>query len=156
MSSITIREAADALDVSIPTIRNWINSGRLKAYKINGNHGLEYRIELEEIARIKGEQPEKTIVIHQEQTDPMFEVPSSWLLGQLSGSIKDIVREVIRDEVEMMRVDIRDEIRQEFVTAEGRIAERDRKLMEVLREIQSIRKQEAESFSWWNRLRGKR
>lgn len=153
MSSVGIREAAEMLNVSIPTIRNWINSGRLQAKKSLGNHGPEYRIDVDEIRRIKEEQPNKTIVIHQEQADPTLAVPSSWLLGQLTGSIKDIVKDVMKEEIEMMRVTMREEMQKELAIGEDRLAKRDQQLMEVLREIHTIRKQEAEQpVSFWSRL----
>lgn len=152
MPSKTIREAADALGVSVPTIRNWIASGRLEARKMPGNHGLEYRIDDAEITRLQTSQPDKTIVIHEEQADPVLSVPSSWLLGQLSGTIREMVRDVIRDEVESMKVDVADELRRELAAADDRATQRDQQVMELLREIRETRRKEiGETTSWWTR-----
>ena len=149
MTSLSIRETAEALDVSIPTIRNWINSGKLEAEKMLGPHGPEYRISQDEINRVNGEQTEKTIIIHQEQTDPVIEVPSSWLLSQLTGSIKAEIQEIIRVEVNSIKDVIRDEVRQELAASEERIATRDKQLMEVLRGLQEVREQEAAARKGW-------
>ena len=59
MSRLSIREAAQAANVSEKTLRRWIDTGRLVAEKIEGKKGLEYRIESEQL-EIASAKPQKT------------------------------------------------------------------------------------------------
>lgn len=139
---MNVKEAAQSLDVSIPTIRNWIAQGKLKAIKINGKNGLEQYIEEEEIDRIRyqREQEQQTIIL--QQNVPLVVVQRMF----------DDLSATFRVEIDQLRNEIREEIKQEFVLNEQRIAERDKQLMTVLREIQEIRRQEAEKRGFWGRL----
>jgi excisionase family DNA binding protein len=53
-TSFTVKEAADRLRVDPITIRRWIRSGRLKAFKLPGGEVSSWRIPIEVIEEIEG------------------------------------------------------------------------------------------------------
>jgi excisionase family DNA binding protein len=51
----SLREASKILGVKVRTLRSWISSGKIKAFKADDKgKGHYWRIEEEEIERIKG------------------------------------------------------------------------------------------------------
>lgn len=53
MSTLTIAQAAQTLNVSEKSIRRYIQAGRLKATKVQGAKGTEYRIDIKELDGLK-------------------------------------------------------------------------------------------------------
>ncbi len=54
---LTIREAAERLNVNPRTINRWIHKGELDAVKLPGRAGGEFRVSLSELQRLLGEAP---------------------------------------------------------------------------------------------------
>lgn len=48
---LSTREVADALGVSVYTVRNWLNAGRLQGTRLAGSQ--RWRVDPEEVERIK-------------------------------------------------------------------------------------------------------
>ena len=59
---LTISEVAESLRVSDRTVRNWIEGGKLKAFKI----GLQYRIKKEDFERFISE---SEVIINHSQNE---------------------------------------------------------------------------------------
>ena len=51
----TVPEVAKMMACSNGTVKNWIRQGKLKAYRLGGPTGRDYRIPLAEVERIKAE-----------------------------------------------------------------------------------------------------
>jgi len=54
---LTIREAAERLNVNPRTINRWIHKGELDAVKLPGRAGGEFRVSSAELERLLGEAP---------------------------------------------------------------------------------------------------
>ncbi len=54
---LTIREAAERLNVNPRTINRWIHKGELDAVKLPGRAGGEFRVSTTELQRLLGEIP---------------------------------------------------------------------------------------------------
>ena len=54
---LTIREAAEKLNVNPRTINRWIHKGELEAVKLPGRAGCEFRVALTELSGLLGEVP---------------------------------------------------------------------------------------------------
>ncbi len=54
---LTIREAAERLNVNPRTINRWIHKGELDAVKLPGRAGGEFRVAVSELQRLLGEIP---------------------------------------------------------------------------------------------------
>ena len=63
---LTIREAADQLNVNPRTINRWIHKGKLNAVKLPGRAGGEFRISPSELDHLLGDSPEGVSAISAE------------------------------------------------------------------------------------------
>lgn len=51
----TVPQAAKVFSCSSGTVKNWIKAGRIKAYRLGGPLGRDYRIPWAEVDRLKSE-----------------------------------------------------------------------------------------------------
>jgi hypothetical protein len=162
--SLSVREAADQLNISQNTARRWIKSGKLKARLQEGFYGPEYIVEESEITRIQTQFSPQVTVVQSTGEESSIEVPTQWLLGQLEDRLSTVVRGAVRDQVEVemtpLRVELAalrhdNEVLRE--TLEKRMEERDRKLVETMKILLEVRREEAaDAKPWWQRVFGKR
>ncbi len=140
--SLTLREAAKALNISMNTVRRWIKSGKLNARLRDGIYGSKYIIEESELIRIQEESIQQATIIHTVNSTPSIEVPATWLLTQLEERITSVVREQIESELAY----VREENTQLKSYIENRLEERDRELMNTMRTILETRREQAKPF----------
>ncbi len=76
-SALSVREAASALGVSIPTLKRYLYAGKVKSYKTPGGH---HRIPLAEIARLKGQGRTGSTQLSYKTTRPLPEKASETAL----------------------------------------------------------------------------
>lgn len=50
----TVPEVAEIFACSPGTVKNWIKAGKIKAYRLGGEAGRDYRIPWAEVDRLKG------------------------------------------------------------------------------------------------------
>lgn len=149
-----LREAANKLGVSESTIRRWIKSGRLQANKVNGPYGEQYDIDDEAIEAAKKFNKVPVIV----RNDGIL--PQEVLMKVIQQSVNEVVvstlnkvEQSIYFELEDLKRELEETRRQLAAEREKDRAwqeERDRQLMQAIREIQ--RRQEEKALPLWKKL----
>jgi len=138
-----LKEAARKLNISETTARRWIKAGRLQARIIEGPYGPQYEIDQEAVEAAKNTNKIPVVISGSVST-----------LSQetLINAIQAAVREVAVSELEKVKNEL-EEIKRQVANTGEKIAnwqeERDRKLMEVVREIQH--RQEEMNKPFWKR-----
>lgn len=148
----TLREACAELEISLNTARRWIKQGRLEARLKSGPYGDEYEVDEAEIERIKAGYTRTTTIVRSTEEASTVEVPTTWLLTQLEDRLINVIRETVKSEVEAEVSAGLEKLQQENKalrsTIEDSLAERDRKLGEMMRELME-QKQQQKRRSWW-------
>lgn len=133
-----LKEAARRLNISEITARRWIKSGRLRARIIEGPYGPQYEIDNEAIEEARNN-----------SKAPVILNDSTLSAGTLIKEIREAVKEEIKGEISIEF----EEIKKQIAETEERLSswqeERDRKLMQAIREIQQ--RQEEMSKPFWKR-----
>lgn len=144
--SLTLREAATTLHISMNTARRWIKSGKLNAKLRDGIYGSEYIIEESELIRIQEESIQRATLIQTAPSIPNIEVPATWLLTELQERITN----AIRDQVEIELASVREENAQLKNYIENRLEKRDQNLVEAMHTIFEARSEQTKP--WWKRI----
>jgi excisionase family DNA binding protein len=55
LSDYTVPEVAKEFSCSPGTVKNWIKIGRIKAYRLGGENGRDYRVPWAEVDRLKSD-----------------------------------------------------------------------------------------------------
>jgi len=77
---LSLKEAAEALGISLSTARRWIKTGRLRAVIREGPYGPEYAVTQEELERARRENPAPVTVVALQPIDQQrVTVPKEWL-----------------------------------------------------------------------------
>lgn len=136
---LSIPEAAQALGVSEKTVRRRIQKGDIPAKKVPGPYGLQYRIPAHAISTA---QEIMDVVKVERPTDPRT-------LGLVVAEAIRRENEALRDELVALRQQVA-EMQREVAAARQALEERDRRLLEAIRERQEERRREGR---WWRFLR---
>lgn len=142
---LTIKQAAERLDISDRTVRRWIADGKLQAEKVPGPYGPEWRIPA---AAVNTAQQVIDVVKVERPNDP--EALALALAQALQERDKKLF-EAIFDEFNQRFDALQEQLREQAAASEARDearreweAERDRRLMEAIRERQEQRRRR-----WW-------
>lgn len=137
---LSIPEAAQALGVSEKTVRRRIQRGDLPAEKMAGPYGLQYQIPAHAISTA---QEIMDVVKVERPTDPRT-------LGLVVAEAIKRENQALRDELAALRLEL-DQTRKEFAAAlesdRQRLEERDRRLLEAIREKQQD--EQKKKRAWW-------
>jgi excisionase family DNA binding protein len=98
--TLSLNEAAQQLGVSQKTVRRWIQSGRLHAYKEHGPYGEQYRVPLEAIGTA---QQVLDVVKVERPTDPRV---LALAVAQALEEREIALRTVLHDEIATLRQQI--------------------------------------------------
>lgn len=138
-----LKEAARKLGISETTARRWIKTGRLEARVVDGPYGPQYEIDEEAVEAAKNFDKMPVVISGSTGTLPQ-EV--------LVKTIQVAAREAVSRELLELKNEV-EGIRMQLVNRVERLAawqeERDRKLLEAIREIQ--KRQEEMSQPFWKR-----
>ena len=126
---VTVKEAAQLLEVSQRTVRRRIKSGKLEAEKIDGPYGKQYMLPADQFADIAKDIRDVVSV----------EQPVS--IQRLQEAVQEAIKEVVQEEVKPLQ--------ERIDHLEAQLEARDKKLMETIREKQE---QEEDSPSPWERV----
>ena len=118
---LSLKEAAEALGISLTTARRWVRTGRLRATIREGPHGPEYMVTQEELERAKQENPAPVTVILPDPKDQQgVTVPREWLaqamrqaleealantLAQMTKGMEDTLATLVKGVEETLSVD---------------------------------------------------
>lgn len=155
----TLKEAAQYFDVSVQTLRRWIKHGKLQAKMMESAYGPQYFIPSHQIQKAMEIQDvvkvDKTVEMAElvkvmsgylEQREEAILTSIETLSNQITESIhqqEQLIKEVAAT---------REENKKLLNYIEQSVAERDRKLMEAIRNLQEQRQQEQEAKRrWWQR-----
>jgi excisionase family DNA binding protein len=140
---VDLKEAARKLGISETTARRWIKTGRLEARVVDGPYGPQYEIDEEAVEAAKNFDKMPVVISGSTGTLPQ-EV--------LVKTIQVAAREAVSRELLELKNEV-EGIRMQLVNRVERLAawqeERDRKLLEAIREIQ--KRQEEMSQPFWKR-----
>lgn len=144
---LTIKQAAEQLGISPRTARRWIADGRLQAEKVPGPYGPEWRIPA---AAVNTAQQVIDVVKVERPNDP--EALALALAQALQERDKKLF-EAIFDEFNQRFDALQEQLREQAAASEARDEarreweeERDRRLMEAIRERQE---QQQRRRRWW-------
>lgn len=149
---VDIKEASRRLNISETTARRWIKSGRLQARLIEGPYGLQYEISEEAVERARRIE-NVPVLIHNDNPiitqEDIVKAIQEGIANQMAKVEQGILQEIndLRQELEHTR----------RALAIG-IEERDKKLLEAIREIQERQRQEYERrererlLPWWKKI----
>lgn len=142
---LNIREAAEQLGVSPRTVRRWIRDGKIQAAKVPGPYGPEWRIPAEAVSTaqhvidvVRVERPNEPEALALAVSRALQERDAR-LFAALHDEFQkkfDALQEQLREQAAALEA--RDEARWQ------REEERDRKLLEAIREAQERRRR-----PWW-------
>ena len=158
---MNIKEAARRLNISESTARRWIKTGRLQADLVDGAYGPQYEISEESIQRAKDFQNvpiviNNSMVTMEDIEKAIFKALNRGLVMQMDridkgySNISDTIKRVeqsIHQEVEGLKIELeqtKKELEEERENQRRLLLERDKKLMEAIRDIQQRQKEEAE------------
>jgi len=145
---VDLKEAAGKLGVSETTVRRWIKTGRLQAHIIDGPYGPQYEIDEKAVEAAKNFDKMPVVI-----SGSGGSLPQEVLIKTIQAAAKEAVsRELLDFKNEVY------EIRRQVVDRVEKLAawqeERDKKLLEAIREIQ--RRQEEMRQPFWKRWFKKR
>lgn len=87
---LNLKEAAEALGISLSTARRWVKTGRLRAVMREGPYGPEYVITREELERARRENPVPvTVVSPQTANQQGVTVPREWLAQAMRQALEE-------------------------------------------------------------------
>lgn len=138
-----LKEAARKLGISETTARRWIRTGRLQARVIDGPYGPQYDIDPEALEAARNFDKMPVTVMGSGGV-----LPQEALIKAVQAAAKEAVSEELlelKNEVEGIKMQLVNRIEKQMAWQE----ERDRKLLEAIREIQ--RRQEEMRQPFWKR-----
>lgn len=161
-----MKEAAEALGISLSTARRWVKAGRLRAVIREGPYGPEYVVTREELERARRENPAPVTVVAPQPTEQQgVTVPREWLAQAMRQALEEAlsntvaqmtrgVEERLKEELTELRrelaatrelLDKQEEERRRAEAERDRLLEeRDRRLVEEMRRILQEKKK-----PWW-------
>jgi len=161
-----LKEAAEALGISLSTARRWVKAGRLRAVIREGPYGPEYVVTREELERARRENPAPVTVVAPQPTEQQgVTVPREWLAQAMRQALEEAlsntvaqmtrgVEERLKEELTELRrelaatrelLDKQEEERRRAEAERDRLLEeRDRRLVEEMRRILQEKKK-----PWW-------
>jgi len=87
---LSLKEAAEALGISLTTARRWVKAGRLRALIREGPYGPEYIVTQEELERAKRENPAPVTVVLPDPKDQQgVTVPKEWLAQAMRQALEE-------------------------------------------------------------------
>jgi hypothetical protein len=151
----TINEAAELIGESAVTVRRKIKKGEYKAELLDGDRGPTYFIKQDEINRIL--EGKRTVIIEV----PVVQEPSEtaqidFFLNRLTEHITEAQKPLL-EEIRALKAHIEKTEEQMAAAAEKerrKENERDQHLMKLIREVQEMRMEQAQS--WWQKWRKKK
>lgn len=138
-----LKEAARRLGVSETTARRWIKTGRLEARVVDGPYGPQYEIDEEAVEAAKNFDKMPVVI-----SGSGGSLPQEALIKTIQTAAKEAVSKELlelKNEVYGIRKQVVDRVEKLVAWQE----ERDRKLLEAIREIQ--RRQEEMCQPFWKR-----
>jgi len=152
---ITLREVAERLGVSLITVRRMVKDGRLKAELRDGPRGPCYYVDESEIQTAQ-ELVDVVPVSRPVSVEALADAVADAVAARIADIVSTRVQETLEasaEEQARTRAEM-EALRQELAASreaqeriERSIEERDRKLMEVLRELTERKKR-----PWWRRI----
>jgi len=161
-----LKEAAEALGISLSTARRWVKTGRLRAVIREGPYGPEYIVTREELERARKENPAPVTVVAPQPTEQQgVTVPREWLAQAMRQALEEAlsntiaqmtrgVEERLKEELAELRrelaatrelLDKQEEERRQAETERDRLLEeRDRRLVEEMRRVLQEKRK-----PWW-------
>lgn len=87
---LSLKEAAEALGISLSTARRWIKTSRLRAVIREGPYGPEYVVTPEELERARRENPAPVTVVPPQPKDQQgVTVPKEWLAQAMRQALEE-------------------------------------------------------------------
>ncbi len=87
---LSLKEAAEALGISLTTARRWVKTGRLRATIREGPYGPEYVVTQEEVARARRKNPTPvTVVVPEPKEEQGITVPREWLAQAMRQALEE-------------------------------------------------------------------
>ncbi|MCG0278539.1 MAG: helix-turn-helix domain-containing protein [Thermanaeromonas sp.] len=93
---LSLKEAAEALGISLTTARRWIKTGRLKATMREGPYGPEYVVTQEELERARRKNPTPvTVIVPEPKEEQGITVPREWLIQAMRQALEQAITSAI-------------------------------------------------------------